>query len=68
MRALTIVFAVASLACEAFGYWGLFTEGGAKHFDEMAGMVPFAAMVLGVMFALGALIAWYLNGRARRSL
>jgi hypothetical protein len=29
----------------AFGYWGAFTRSGEKHFEEMAGLLPFYILV-----------------------
>jgi hypothetical protein len=33
----------------AFCWWGLFTEGGSRHFDEMAGLIPFYAGIAGAL-------------------
>lgn len=45
---------VAALGLAAFACWGMFTQSGARQFDEMAGMIPvFAGLVAGV-FLLGA--------------
>ena len=65
MRVAQFAFAVLALACEAFAYWGLTTTSGRRAFDEMAGMIPFAAGCAGVLFAVFALVAWW---RARRAL
>jgi hypothetical protein len=36
----------------AFCWWGLFTEGGSRYFDEMAGLIPFYAGVAGALALL----------------
>ena len=54
-----------AVACEAFAFWGLTTAAGRHAFDEMAGMIPLAASGLGVLFGLGALVAWW-RGRPAR--
>jgi ammonia channel protein AmtB len=44
----------------AFGWWGMNTDSGRHQFDEMAGMIPMAALGLGgltVVIAL-ALLLW----------
>ncbi len=66
-RKIAAVLATLAVACEVFGYWGVYTKGGQQAFDEMAGMIPFFSMVMGGVFALGALIAWYIDKRGRRS-
>lgn len=38
----------------AFGYWGLETAAGRRAFDEMAGMIPFGAQVLGALLLTAA--------------
>jgi hypothetical protein len=44
----------------AFGWWGTYTESGRHQFDEMAGIIPMAALALGgLLFAIGlALLLW----------
>jgi hypothetical protein len=64
MRNAAIVLIVLSLACEAFAYWGLSTVTGKQAFDEMAGIIPFAAAVLGVPLALGAAFAFWRSTRS----
>lgn len=58
MHPLAYIFFALALGCEVFAYWGLNTVAGQKAFDEMAGMIPFAAGVVGFLFAFVALFAW----------
>jgi len=49
---LGIAFLMISLAPCAFGLWGVLTDSGRRRFDEMAGIIPLAALVLGSLMAL----------------
>lgn len=40
----------------AFCWWGLFTESGSRHFDEMAGLIPFYAGIAGALALLLSLL------------
>ena len=52
------------LAAIGFGYWGIFTAGGRRSFDEMAGIIPFVSLVAGIAAAvLGLLVVAYLRWR-----
>lgn len=44
----------------AFGWWGYYTEAGRHQFDEMAGIIPLAALALGALLLLIglALLFW----------
>ena len=65
MHKATILLLVLALACESFAYWGLSTVSGRRAFDEMAGMIPLASGLLGVLFALGsAFTFWRSRGSA----
>ena len=58
MRIVAGVLAALGAGLLAFGYWGLETVAGRQVFDEMAGMIPFGAQVLGAVFLiLAAMIA-----------
>ena len=58
MRIVAGFLAALGAALLAFGYWGLETVAGRQAFDEMAGMIPLGAQVLGaLLFILAALIA-----------
>ncbi len=58
--ALGLILAAAALG--TFFYWGVFTLAGHHRFDEMAGIIPYAAGLLAFILALVAavlfLIAW----------
>lgn len=41
ISAFEIVYLLIALALIAYGYWGLMTESGSRHYDEMDGMIPF---------------------------
>ena len=60
------ILIVLAIACEAFGYWGLNTVDGQHAYDEMAGIVPFAAAVLGWILAVIAMVLLWLKRRARK--
>lgn len=49
-RVLSTLFLALAAILGAFGYWGLFTEGGRHAFDEMDGMFPFFAGILAILF------------------
>ena len=55
--------AACGMGLTAFGYWGLVPAAGAKAFDEMDGMIPFGAGVLGValliLAAVMAAVYWW---------
>jgi hypothetical protein len=44
----------------AFGWWGVYTVAGRRQFDEMAGILPLAALALGaLLIVIGlALLLW----------
>ena len=67
MRIASFALALLALACAAFSIWGLHTVAGRREFDEMAGILPFAAGVAAPVFALAALVAWWRHSvRGRR--
>lgn len=44
----------------AFGWWGYYTESGRHQFDEMAGMLPLAALALGpLLLVIGAALLFW---------
>jgi len=63
MKMVAIVLALVAVAGMAFGWWGLETVSGRRHFDEMAGMIPFFAGVGSVILLLLAVILYYFGGR-----
>lgn len=63
MKLFAIVLALVAVAGMAFGWWGLETVSGRRHFDEMAGMIPLFAGVGSIILLLLAAILYYLGGR-----
>lgn len=63
MKQLAMGLALVSLAGMVFGWWGLETVSGRRHFDEMAGIIP---LVTGVGAFILLLIAGGLYYSARR--
>ena len=57
VRIVIILLVLMMFAC----YWGLNTTAGRSAFDEMAGMIPLAAVPLGLCFAGAALFVWWKN-------
>lgn len=43
------MLALLSAMLGAFCWWGLFRKAGSRHFDEMAGLVPFYAGIAGAL-------------------
>jgi hypothetical protein len=58
VRALAPLLFVAGAGCCAFAYWGLKTPAGRRAFDEMAGIIPMAAGLVGAVFCVVALALW----------
>jgi len=58
VRALALSLVVAAMGCFAFAYWGLKTPAGRRAFDEMAGIIPMAAGLVGAVFCVVALAIW----------
>jgi heme/copper-type cytochrome/quinol oxidase subunit 2 len=63
MRIVSGFLVVLAISCEALAYWGLQTASGRQAFDEMAGIIPFAAGLAGPVFFAVAAVLWW---RARR--
>ena len=58
-----LIAGLMALAGMAFGWWGLETVSGRRHFDEMAGMIPFFVGVGSLILLLLAAILYYFAGR-----
>jgi hypothetical protein len=56
VRIVAGMLAIVGAALLAFGWWGLETAAGRAAFDEMAGMIPFGAQVLGAALILIAAV------------
>lgn len=63
MKLFAIVLALVSFTGMIFGWWGLETVAGRRHFDEMAGMIPLFAGIASIILLLVAAILYYLAGR-----
>jgi heme/copper-type cytochrome/quinol oxidase subunit 2 len=50
MRTTALVFLTAAVLTGAFGYWGTYTKAGRIQYDEMAGMIPWFALVVSILF------------------
>ncbi len=59
MRYFPQVLCAIGLLAIVFGYWGVNSVSGRRQFDEMAGVIPMAAGVLGTILVLGGTV-WLL--------
>lgn len=64
MRRIAAILIACGIALAAFGWWGLNSPAGMRAFDEMDGIIPFAALVLSVPMLLAALILRWVARRA----
>lgn len=68
-RGLLIAYRTCALfafALAIFSWWGLMTTAGSRVFDEMSGMIPFAAGMLSIVMALISLLLYFLRRPAIR--
>lgn len=56
MRAASAVLAVSGALLLAFGWWGTETVAGRRRYDEMAGIIPEFAGMLGVLLLIAAAV------------
>ncbi|MCY0095046.1 hypothetical protein [Hoeflea ulvae] len=63
MKTFAIILALVSIAGLMFGWWGIETVAGRRHFDEMAGMIPFFAGIASVALLLVAAVLYYFARR-----
>jgi hypothetical protein len=63
MRRASWICLVLAALLAGFAWWGLRTEGGQRSFDEMDGMIPFAAGVLSALLTICAAITWGMSRR-----
>jgi heme/copper-type cytochrome/quinol oxidase subunit 2 len=54
MKLFLVILLIASLALAGYGYWGAFTAGGNKVYDELDAYYPFFMLITGVVL----LITW----------
>ena len=52
MKLFAIVLALLSLTGMIFGWWGVETVSGRRHFDEMAGIIPFVTGIASLILLL----------------
>jgi uncharacterized membrane protein len=52
MKLFAIVLGMLSVAGMIFGWWGVETVSGRRHFDEMAGIIPFVAGIASFILLL----------------
>lgn len=67
MRLLAAICLLLAVPLGAFSWWGGSTADGRHAFDEMAGIVPFAAGVAAVLLLVVSAIAWWWSVRRRRA-
>jgi hypothetical protein len=53
---IKIGFVLLAIGLGCFGYWGAYTATGRKQYDEMAGIIPIAALGTAVIIAVGLII------------
>ncbi len=63
MRRAALICLFLAMLLAGFAWWGLFTASGHRSFDEMDGMIPFAAGLLGALLAICAAITWGFSRR-----
>jgi hypothetical protein len=56
MKKAALVIFILSVFIGVFGYWGCYTKAGNAHYDEMAGMIPFFALVISGLLLVISLI------------
>ena len=60
MKPSVMILLGCAVALGAFGYWGAFTKSGNRQFDEMSGMIPYFALLVGAALAVcAAAVAWF---------
>jgi hypothetical protein len=66
MKTAAHILVALTLALGAFGWWGIETAAGRRAFDEMAGMIPYGALVVGCLCLLGAVVLYVLLWQRQR--
>lgn len=56
MKTISIIILILSLAFGLFGCWGMFTQAGMKEYTEMAGLLPYFALLAGIILFIAFLI------------
>lgn len=65
-RVIVMLLIAIAAALIAFAWWGQYAAAGRRAFDEMDGLYPVAAGVLGVLLAVAAALAGRWAARAGR--
>lgn len=63
MKITVLILVMLGICALGFGYWGSKTMAGKRAFDEMAGMIPLGAAVLGGLLLLAAALLWFFKLR-----
>ena len=60
MRTAGIIVVIIGVPLGLFGIWGYYMPSGRRHFDEMAGIIPFFSMFLAAFFVVAgaAILFW----------
>ena len=64
MQRIAKALLLLALGLGVFAWWGLSTSAGARAFDEMDGLIPFFAGVLGVALVICASLLWWFAKRS----
>jgi hypothetical protein len=56
MKRIAMLLSIVSIPLLIFGYAGCFSDWGQKHYDEMNGMYPFFALVIGCFLLFISLV------------
>jgi hypothetical protein len=59
MKTFALVLELISLAGMIFGWWGVETVSGRRHFDEMAGIIPFVTGIASIVLLFVAAVVYY---------
>ena len=66
MRTASLACLALAVCLAALAGWGLFSAAGQRAYDEMAGIIPFAAGALSPVLLLAAIVAGWRARRAAR--
>lgn len=56
MKTASQIILLIAIALISYGYWGAFTEGGNKMYDEMDAYYPFFMLIFGGMLLITSII------------
>ena len=67
LKTLSVVILIAIVPTLAFGYWGLFTKAGNKEYRELAYIIPWLSLVIGLLlftlYLMLLIVLFYLRKR-----